>query len=124
MKQSALILLMLLLLTQTFSRIFILADYYANTASYAKNCINKARPTMHCNGKCQMMKKMLQEEKKDQQNTERRENMKSEVMSSRSFFGTIPSPDIEIIPTIRIILASNGMAIDRSFDIFHPPQAC
>ena len=70
-----------------------------------------------------MMKKMLQEEKKDQQNTERRENMKSEVMSSRSFFGTIPSPDIEIIPTIRIILASNGIAIDRCFDIFHPPQA-
>ena len=39
---------------------------------YAKNCINKARPKLHCNGKCQMMKKMRKRKKK-KQNQDRKE---------------------------------------------------
>jgi hypothetical protein len=78
---------------------------------------------MHCNGKCQMMKKILQEEKKDQENTERRENLKYEVLSSNSFFATIAALDIESISLIKIPPTSDDNTIDRCFDIFHPPQA-
>jgi hypothetical protein len=59
-------------LAQTFSRSFIIADYYADTAKYARNCVNKAKPKMNCNGKCQMMKKLQEEEKKDQENPDRK----------------------------------------------------
>ena len=31
-------------------------------------CINKAKPKFHCNGKCQMMKRLAQEEKHDTRN--------------------------------------------------------
>ena len=69
-------------LIQTFSKPFIIADYYANTADYAKNCINKLIPAMHCNGKCQMMKKLQEQEKKDQESSERKSGNKTEVLSS------------------------------------------
>lgn len=72
---------------QTFSKAFIVFDYFANTKAYAKNCENKAKPIMHCNGKCQMMKKLKQEEKKDEQNPERKSENKNEiVLSSKSFY--------------------------------------
>ena len=77
--------LMLALLMQTLNRGCIVWSYYINTAAYAKNCENKAKPKLHCNGKCQMMKKMRQEENKEKQNPERRTNT-DEVISSKSFF--------------------------------------
>lgn len=56
-------------------------DYFTNTGAYAKNCENKARPAMHCNGKCQMMKKLKQEDKKDAENSERKAENKNEVIT-------------------------------------------
>jgi len=76
--------------TQTFNRAIIMFDYATNTAAYAKNCENKAKPQMHCNGKCQMMKKLKQEEQKDQQNPDRKAEHKNEILlSSKSFFPTV-----------------------------------
>jgi hypothetical protein len=122
MKLLAVIFITLSLLAQTFSRMFIIADYYANTAAYAKNCINKSRPKMHCNGKCQMMKKILQEEKKDQENTERRENLKNEVLSSKSFFGSLNHPLTIVINNRLLAIFIYSKPAEPLFDIFHPPQ--
>lgn len=65
-KQLTVLFIMLAFLMQTFNKIFIVTEYYTNTASFAKNCENKSKPQLHCNGKCQMMKKLKQEENKDQ----------------------------------------------------------
>ncbi|MES1218257.1 MAG: hypothetical protein ABUT20_22315 [Bacteroidota bacterium] len=111
-------------LAQTFSRTFVIADYYTNTAKYAKNCINKARPQMHCNGKCQMMKKLQEQEKKDQENQERKSENKNEILlSSKSFFATVPVLHLIENNSIKTFSALCGKSIDRSLDIFHPPQA-
>lgn len=123
MRQIAAIFILFSLLYQTFSRSMIMVDYLINTASYAKNCENKAIPKMHCNGRCQMMKKLLLEEKKDQENTERRENLKNEVLSSNSYFTTLTIPETEFVSVIKPPFASSGYPIDRCSDIFHPPQA-
>lgn len=102
---------------------FIIADYYTNTEKYAANCENKARPKMHCNGKCQMMKKLKQEEKKDQENPERKSENKNEVLlSSKSFFASLVLPVLQLNPEIKYPGQSNSISIDRSLDIFHPPQ--
>ena len=122
-KKLTAIILIAAFLAQSSGRLFIIADYYANTTAYAKNCINKAFPKMHCNGKCQMMKKIALEEKKDQDNTDRRENLKNQTLSSKSFFANSNSPDTKIISTLKMLPLSNGNSIDRCFDIFHPPQA-
>jgi hypothetical protein len=98
-------------------------DYYLRTAEYAKNCVNTARPMMHCNGKCQMAKKMMQEEKKDQQAPERKSVNKNEItLSSKSFFASINLHVFSILPSVKRYYASPDI-IGRSLDIFHPPQA-
>jgi hypothetical protein len=33
-----------------------------NLEAYKKACVNKAKPMMHCNGKCQMLKKLKKQE--------------------------------------------------------------
>ncbi|MGB4843427.1 MAG: hypothetical protein WBP16_03115 [Ferruginibacter sp.] len=114
--------LLIAFIAQTFTGPFIWLDYMANTAAYAQNCINKAKPKMHCNGQCQAMKKIQEEEKKDQQNSERKSESKTQVLSSKSFYAIIPA-GIAILSKIKkSFSASDGDSIDRSFDIFHPPQ--
>ncbi len=87
-KQLTVILILFAFLMQTFNRVVIVTQYYTNTAAFAKNCENKAKPQLKCNGKCQMMKKLKQEEKKDQQNSERK-SYQDEVLSSKNFFAVI-----------------------------------
>jgi hypothetical protein len=108
-------------LVQTFNKPFIVLDYFANTAAFAKNCVNKARPKMHCNGKCQMMKKLQEEEKKEQKNEDRKAAYKYEVLSSRSFFSSISHPVLICKTTFSLYKEAGVSAISRS--IFHPPGA-
>lgn len=111
--------LLLAFLAQSFSKPFIVAGYFANTAAYAKNCENKARPKLHCNGKCQMMKKLKQEENKDKQNPERKSENKNEVLSFKSFFATIHISAIKIKTIYPLSISSKAIDMPRSF--FHPP---
>ena len=73
---------------------------------------------MHCNGKCQMMRKLKQEEKKDQQNPQRR-NTKEEVLSSKSFFAAIQNSFDN--PDVYYSVYRAGAPIDRAIAFFHPP---
>jgi hypothetical protein len=53
---------------------------------------------LHCNGKCQLAKKLKQQEKKEQQNPELKLENKNEIFSSRSFFSLlIQSPQRYLI---------------------------
>jgi hypothetical protein len=112
--------LLLAFVSQTFAGPFIMLDYFVNTAAYAKNCVNKAKPKMHCNGKCQAMKKIQEEEKKDQQNAEEKAASKLQVLSSRSFFSLL------IIPAIssnKILFHTfSDSPVDRNLSVFHPPK--
>jgi hypothetical protein len=121
-QQIAVLLLSVAFLAQTFSKGFIIADYYANTAAYAKNCVNKARPAMHCNGKCQVMKKMQEEEKKEQESAARFGSFKLEVLSTKSFFASLPHYEGSIIESVKITNNSSHKPIHRSYNFFHPPQ--
>ncbi len=76
---------------------------------------------MHCNGHCQLSKKLKQEENKDKQNPERRNNGKEEVISSKSFFASIEH--ISSLALIEHKIANNNSVIDISESIFHPPTA-
>lgn len=98
-------------------------DYKANTNAYALNCENKARPQMHCNGQCQLMKKLKKEEKKDQENPDRKSENKQEVLlSSKSFF-----PFIQIYTVVEnkplYPLYNTGHATDMPRSILRPPIA-
>lgn len=63
MKLIAAPILFLILLTQIFSQWLLIAEYNLNKEYIAKNlCINKEKPKLLCSGKCQLMKKMAEEE--------------------------------------------------------------
>ena len=63
MKLIAVTIFILLLLTQTFSKWFMVAGYTINKDYIAKNlCENRDKPKLLCNGKCQLAKKMAAEE--------------------------------------------------------------
>ena len=109
---------------QTFGRALVVIEYYTNTSAFAKNCINKARPRLHCNGKCQMMKKLKEQEKKDAQNPDRKsENKNENILSSKSFFtndlATFSPIEKKEFPRLPV---AKEIKIARS--IFHPPGHC
>jgi hypothetical protein len=54
--------LMLLILSQSFSTTLVILDYDINKAYITQNlCENKTKPTLKCNGKCQLAKKITEE---------------------------------------------------------------
>lgn len=112
--------LLLAFVSQTFAGPFIMLDYFVNTAAYAKNCINKARPKMHCNGKCQAMQKILEYEKKDQQDSQRKAENKLPVLSSKSFFCSVKI--FSKLIKSKYPTQNNKHTIDIASAVFHPPQ--
>ncbi|RYZ19225.1 MAG: hypothetical protein EOO10_24655 [Chitinophagaceae bacterium] len=68
MKKISTILLLVTIFLQTFSAFVIQAEYFLNKDYIAKVlCINKAKPKMHCNGKCYLTKKLRDVEDQNQQ---------------------------------------------------------
>ena len=111
---------MMAFVTQTFSAPFMMLDYYSNINDYAKKCINNAKPAIHCNVKCQVMKKIKAAEKKEQQSQQRKQSPKTETLSSRSFYCTVAFVSNSLDkPTTKEF---NIDFTRHPKDFFHPPQ--
>lgn len=106
---------------QTFSGAFIQLGYAVNPEAFAKYCVNKAKPKLHCNGKCQMMKKMKEEEKKEQESLELK-TIKAQSISSKSFYPSLITPEGVALVCYITSPRSIGFVIDHTSDFFHPPQ--
>jgi len=110
------------MLAQTLNRFLILIDYQLNK-EYITNtlCENRDKPMMHCNGKCRLMKKMQQAEKKEQAIPNGKPGNNSDVDPYFSQYNMVSHTGI-------IITAVNGKInstkpVDRAFPVFHPPPA-
>lgn len=122
-KQITAAIFLVAFLAQTFNKAVIVIDFYSNQKYIAENlCINKDKPQMHCCGKCQLCKRLKQEDNKDKQNPERRNENKNEVLSSRSFFATCNFSRI-LIADLKYTSYRNDKTVDRSIPVFHPPGA-
>jgi len=67
MKKGLVIVLVLVMLLQSTIRTVYVAYYQINQDYIASVlCINKAKPTSSCNGKCYLYKKMKEQEKQEQ----------------------------------------------------------
>ena len=121
LKQLTAAILLLAFTASIFCRTVIVLDYYANTAAYAKACVNKARRAMHCNGKCQMMKKLEQEEKNDQENLERKAANKNEIPPANDFCKTnFLQEEAATCHTVASIPVQKP--VDRSYTLLRPPS--
>lgn len=122
MKLLAGSILILLLLFQAFSKWVIMAEYTINQEYIAKNlCENKSRPMLHCNGKCQLMKKLAEEEKQNSSNSNTGSNIK---MSDVLFTHEIQILSITNLPEEKTRFNSELILLKSSAhlsSIFHPP---
>lgn len=115
--------LILLMLMQTFSKWIILADYQINREYIARVlCENKSRPMLHCNGKCQLAKKLAaeQEDANKAASNSRSKMQFSEVLFDHpGLFDFYTQPDASsCYPPYA--LTQYGAYNDS---IFHPPLA-
>jgi hypothetical protein len=121
-KKIAAFILTMAFAVQTFNFSFIVFEFYANQKYIAARlCENRDKPLLHCDGKCQLAKKIKSEQNKNRQNPERKTESKNETLSSKSFFATT-------IPTIQTshpdwFIFNDGMLAGERSYIFHPPSA-
>jgi hypothetical protein len=115
-------LVFLALITQTFKLNLFIADYYVNAANYLKSCINKSKPKSSCQGKCQMMKKMREEQQKDEKTSNTNSEKKGEQVvycnhdiSNYSFF--------PITENLAYVMVNNGAILYFHSKQWRPPIA-
>ena len=114
------VLLIIAIISSSFSRSFIYAGYQLNKNYIAvKLCENRNRPWLHCNGKCYLMKKIKQAEEK--QNASEREAQKNLVQES--FCSDIA--DVKFYTQLLQVIAipNNRIDLPEGYNaIFRPPQ--
>lgn len=110
------------LFAHSIGNIFFVADYYLNPAKYEKNCVNKSRPELKCNGKCQLAKKIQAEEKKEKENGEKELASRINItLYNKDYFASIDHQGTICQP---IQPEYNNTLKLRSFTstVFHPPS--
>jgi hypothetical protein len=120
MKLLAVPIFIIFLFTQTFSKWLIVAEFRLNQDFIANLCINRSKPKMHCNGKCQLMKKLAAEE--DQNPTGN--NPQAVKITGGLFFQK--APVIAVIGPIQEYPSYNRVFIlyksgGEARSVFHPP---
>jgi len=114
--------LMLTFSVKTFNQGLIVFGFYANQDAIAKKlCVNKAKPKMHCNGKCQLMKKLQEEEKSDKENSERKIENKTDIVFIKRSYTSMQCEMKYEIQNIFSLYKEPVVSIYLT-DIFHPPQ--
>jgi hypothetical protein len=114
-------LLMLLMLAQSFSKLFVVIEYNLNKDYIAKNlCINKAKLKLHCNGKCQMMKRLAEEEKQNSSNN----NSSKIKIQELVFSNEMNEPILPVVTYITLSYNEEPPLLKHNApvsSIFHPP---
>ena len=115
--------LLVLVMTQSFSHWFVVLAFNINRDYIAKNlCENRYRPKMHCNGNCVLMKKLKEKEKAEQNEPASKSEISIIVLSSKTYFAnTLPPIHVQVKTEFPESLSAK--TVDRSFAFFHPPQA-
>lgn len=103
-----------------FSKLFIYAGYEMNQKYIASTlCENRAKPWLHCNGKCFLMKKIKQaEEKEKSEERQTGKNLFREAIANQPIKITFNTLLISVLytPYPYFILPQ------KASTIFHPPQ--
>ena len=113
---------MLIFVCQTFEKQLLTLDFYANQSFVSKNlCENRNKPQLHCNGKCQLQKKLNQAANNDKQNPERKVESSNEVLFCKNSFPQVAIPFLISIQK-EYFTPDTKAIVDQSFEFFHPPK--
>jgi len=101
-----------------------MATFIANEDYVAANlCVNKDHPEMHCNGHCQLDKKLHDDQDHNQPSSDKKVSFESAVF----FFNT--ADPIPAVATISAVTPQNGIPVLFSAQAYytkpiHPPAIC
>lgn len=121
-KQIPVALLLLAILLQSFSKAVIFTDFYANRDYIAKNlCENRRTPIIHCYGRCQLNKRLLQDEKQDSNNPEGKETVWGVLLYAETGHAIgLMSPASSFLSHPPAL--SDCRIVDQPSFCFHPPD--
>lgn len=124
MKRYIAILLTCIILLQSFSSMMVYVSFKLNQDFISKTlCINRAKPKLHCNGKCQLMKKLKQVEKEEQKQLPQGLKEKLEVIYIQEITNFKFSTDFDATEKKLKYNHTNSQVYSKyHLDIFHPPQ--
>lgn len=115
------IVLLCALLVDNASRLLVTAAFNLNRSYIAEYlCENKNNPTLHCDGKCFLAKKLKEaDEKEKKTEKEHRKGLEQPAFFAEKTPVVFPSlvADRHWLTDVRSALPSHP------FDIFHPPRA-
>ena len=117
------LILLFLVAAQSFSPWITIGQYAINKEYISKNlCINKDRPKLHCNGKCQLMKKLAEEEK---QNAPAESSLGKNKTSLEWYWQDLPPQEITALAGLKTLwpsLDASSLCTSDPRSVFHPPS--
>jgi len=122
MKYPVTILLILLIGFQTFSKWCVILEYQVNKEFIAKNlCVNRAKPSCCCQGKCYLNKKMAGDESQQQAPGKggQRDETPLQIFLQRNI---VPTPHLTEISSIHSTRYVAPATQEHLFSPFEPPQ--
>lgn len=120
MKKIIAIFLLSAITLHTFSKVILVLNFAINRTEIAnKYCENKAKPKMHCDGKCHLKKQLNEEEKKEKNEGSKESKEKSE---SHFFVQVNFSFPIQAATLKTQYFYSPNYSNSHSHSVFFPPQ--
>lgn len=112
--------LIVTLLSASFSRLFIYAGFNVNQKFIASTlCENRDKPQLHCNGKCYLMKKIKLAEEKEK--NQEKQSQQSDVQLSFTVRDFKISAPVTSIPA-HSFAEPHFQISDKTDFIFQPPK--
>ena len=110
------------MLLQIFSKVLVVVDYQANKEFIMEFlCINRDKPELECEGKCQLTKKLKEQQETDKQANERGQKQEVQVnLYCQSLF-SLPALTQPTIVSYTSAYSCNYSS-DVHQSIYHPPQ--
>jgi len=113
---------MALVLLQTFSRELLVVDFTLNQATItARFCVNKARPALHCDGKCYFAKKLKQQEERENKAPNPLKERLEMLPVAFGGISQVPAPQPIGQGKVRYARFVSGCYMVPLGAIFHPP---
>ncbi len=110
------------MLTQAFSKFFIVLDYEANKDFIARVlCINREKPQLKCHGKCYLAKKLKKSEQTQDPTNQKTQKQKQEITLYYQplVASAVPQAPQQSQPRTA---ALEGRPVGVPLSVFHPPR--
>jgi hypothetical protein len=112
-----------LVLLQTLGREVLVLDYQLNKAQItALYCVNKARPQLHCNGKCHLAQQLRKADGTDKKSPAgpATAKVKYEVLPTAAFAWRLPQRGPRVAPSFPALSVA-ACRLEHRAGVFRPP---